>query len=276
VPLVTDVVVGRGVSIRYGDAVAVAESDFGIPAGKVTALIGPNGSGKSTLLGAIAGLIAPATGTLTVLGHPAGAERRRIAYVLQSTKVNDAMPVTVAELVAMGRYAALGPFGRFTPSDRAVVKAAMARMDVTGLANRHLSELSGGQRQRVFVAQGLAQEHDLLLLDEPLTGLDIVSAETIDAVIHEEQAAGRTVLLTTHDLTSAQVSDHVLLMGGRIVASGPPSSVLTGDNLVAAYGSALMHIEEGRMFLDDPAHISAAARHVHIDRATGTHHHDEP
>jgi manganese transport system ATP-binding protein len=151
----------------------------------------------------------------------------------------------------------------------------MERMDLVEVAHRHLAELSGGQRQRVFVAQGLAQDHDLLLLDEPLTGLDIVSAETIDSVIHEEQAAGRTVVLTTHDLTSAQVSDHVLLMGGRVVASGAPAEVLTGEHLIAAYGAALMHIGEGRVFLDDPAHIAAASRHIHIDRSAGTHHHEE-
>ena len=190
-------VVATGVSFRYGETVALAESSFTIPEGAVTTLIGPNGSGKSTLLHAIAGLITPVAGSIDVVGD------RKIAYVLQATKVNEALPVTVREVVTMGRYATVGAHRRLTHADRAAVDSAIERMGIADLANRHLRELSGGQRQRVFVAQGIAQEHDLLLLDEPLTGLDLVSAKAIDDVLHEEQASGRTVVLTSHDLNEA-------------------------------------------------------------------------
>jgi iron complex transport system ATP-binding protein len=258
-------VVARGVEFRYGDRVAISASDFSVPVGKITAVIGPNGSGKSTLLNLIAGLSEPDRGSIQAFGAAPGEVRRRIAYVLQSARVNEMMHVTVREVVAMGRYAALGVFGRFTGEDRAAIDAALDRMGIADLGPRHLHELSGGQRQRVFVAQGLAQDRDMLLLDEPLTGLDIVSAETIDGVIHEEADQGRTVVLTTHDLAEASVSDHVVLLSGRVIASGPPRQVLTPDHLSAAYGAALLHAE-GVVFLDDPAHRPANPSHSHSNR----------
>jgi manganese transport system ATP-binding protein len=236
--------------LAYGSAVAVGRSSFTIPSGRATAVIGPNGSGKSTILHAIAGLLAPASGTIEVAARRNGS--RRIAYVVQSTKTSDALPVTVREVVTMGRYTA--GRRRLTGEDRARVDEAMERVGVTDLAARHLSDLSGGQRQRVFVAQGLAQDHDLLLLDEPLTGIDLPAARAIDRVIHDELARGCTIVLTTHDLSEASVADHVVLMAGRVVASGPPGEVLVPGHLAAAYGSALLHVEEGRVFFDDPAH----------------------
>ena len=247
----------QGVEFRYGDRIAIAASDFSVPSGNVTAVIGPNGSGKSTLLNGIAGLAEPVRGSITVLGESAGNMRRRIAYVFQSAKVNETMHVTVREVVAMGRYSSKGVFGRLDAEDRSRVEAALERMEIAELGARDLHELSGGQRQRVFVAQGLAQDRDVLLLDEPLTGLDIVSAEAIDHVIHQEAAEGRTVVLTTHDLAEASAADHVVLLSGRVVASGSPARVLTHVHLSEAYGAALLHAD-GMVFLDDPAHRPAA------------------
>ncbi len=134
------------------------------------------------------------------------------------------------------------------------------------IAGKRLHDLSGGQRQRVFVAQGLAQDHDLLLLDEPLTGIDLPTAQAIDEVIHDELAQGCTVVMTTHDLSEARVADHVLLLSGRVVASGAPDEVLTSDYLAAAYGPSLLHIEKDRIFIDDPAHQHVPGRHVHLER----------
>jgi manganese transport system ATP-binding protein len=238
--------------LGYGSHVALDRSTFTVPVRQVTAVIGPNGSGKSTLLNAIAGLLDPMAGRLDVRARSNGS--RRIAYVLQTTKVNESLPVSVREVVTMGRYAAAGGYRRLTGEDRAAVDAVMERTGITGIANWALSELSGGQRQRVFVAQGLAQDHDLLLLDEPLTGIDLPTAQAIDHVIHDERGRGCTVILTTHDLSEARVADNVLLLGGRVVASGPPDEVLTAEHLAAAYGSSLLHIDEGRVFLDDHAH----------------------
>jgi manganese transport system ATP-binding protein len=252
--LAPSAVVGTDLVLGYGGNVAVRKSSFTIPSGSVTAVIGPNGSGKTTLLSAIAGLIEPMAGRLDV---PCRADdRHRISYVLQTTKVNDALPISVREVVTMGRYA--GGSRRLRPEDRLAVDEAMDRAGVTGFAHRHLHDLSGGQRQRVFVAQGLAQDHDLLLLDEPLTGIDHPTAQAIDAVIHDERARGCTIVLTTHDLSEARVADHVVLVGGEIVASGPPLAVLTAANLSTAYGSALLHLEPGEVFFDDPAHQVSA------------------
>lgn len=264
-PVENPAVVATGVTYRYGARTAIAASSFEIPERAITTIIGPNGSGKSTALNGIAGVGTPTAGSIRVL--PIDGRTRRISYVLQTTKVNESLPITVREVVTMGRYPSTGPYGWLKESDRRAVRVAMDRMEIADLAERHLTELSGGQRQRVFVAQGLAQDHDMLLLDETLTGLDITSAHAIDDVIHEELRHGCTIVLTTHDLTAAQVADHVVLMSGRVVASGPPDEVLTEANLRDAYGPSFLHVEGTRIFLDDPAHRPTSAPHEHQDRS---------
>lgn len=245
---------GRDVVLAYGNYVAVDTSSFDLPAQAVIAIIGPNGSGKSTLLHALGGVIEPRSGSLEVFAAPDAG--RRISYVMQSINYPEGTPITVRETVAMGRYAQRGWFGRMTREDRALIDEAMERVEVTDLAKRHLSELSGGQRQRVYVAQGLAQGHDVLLLDEPLTGLDLVSARAIDRIIHDERAHGHTVALTTHDLEEARAADYVVLMNGRVLAAGTPEEVLTRRNLAIAYdlGALHDHGEELPEFLDHEAH----------------------
>jgi len=260
----TPAVVATGLELGYGKQIAVAASTFDIPAGAISVLIGPNGSGKSTVLNAIAGLIEPRAGMIEV--QRIGGMTRRVAYVLQTTTVNDALPVTVGEVVAMGRYADKGPLRRLDGEDRSTVAGVMDRLAIADLANRHLTELSGGQRQRVFIAQGLAQDHDILLLDEPISGLDLPSARAIDDVIHDEHARGCTVVMTTHDLAEARVADHVILLSGRVIASGPPGDVLTAANLGEAYGSSLLHVDGDQLFIDDPHHHPATTRHEHRER----------
>lgn len=262
-------IIGTDLVVAYGQTTAIARSNFTIPAGSVTAIIGPNGSGKSTLLNAIAGLIEPAGGSIEVL--PLGGAPRRLSYVLQTTSVNEALPVSVREVVTMGRYASAGPYRRLTQVDHDAIEEAIHRMGIADIASRHLHDLSGGQRQRAFVAQGLAQPHNILLLDEPLTGIDLTTAQAIDAVLHDETERGCTILLTTHDLSEAQFSDHVVLISGRVVASGPPDDVLTADNLVAAYGPALLHVDDGgQLFVDDPHHSHLPGRHSHRERVIHT------
>lgn len=248
--------VARGVVVAYDGTVAVQESDFVVPSGSVTSVIGPNGSGKSTVLNAIAGLVPPRSGSIEVLGGGPDDRHDRVAYVLQATRMNERLPVTVREVVAMGRYARRGMFHRLSRDDRVAVDETMERLRIAELAHRHLRELSGGQRQRVFVAQGLVQRADLLLLDEPLTGLDIPSHERIDEVIEEERERGATLVMTTHDVAEAGRSDHVLLMGGRVLREGPPDEVLTDEALTEAYGAQLLHVYEP-MVVDDPHHVPA-------------------
>lgn len=263
--LTSPAVSGRAVVLAYGDTVALAESDFDFPDGAVTALIGPNGSGKSSLLSAVTGLLQPVAGTISVLGVKPEEARRRVALVPQSTKVNDSLPVTVREVVAMGRYASLGRLVRFGNADRQAVDDALGRLDLELLARRHVRELSGGQRQRVFVAQGLAQRRDLLLLDEPTTGLDVVSSQVIREVIADETQQGRPVAFTTHDFGEAQEADHVVLLANRVVAEGAPRKVFTSEHLAVAYGFDAAQLT-GHVHFDDAAHRPVGDRHIHGER----------
>lgn len=254
-------IVADDVLLTYDDHVALRDATFTIPTGATTAVIGPNGSGKTTLLRAIIGLLQPRRGALQVLGAPAGRRRRAVAYVMQSNRVNEAVPLTVTEVVRMGRYAQRGLVGRFTSEDHEAVDEAMDRMGISDLARRHLRELSGGQRQRVFVAQGLAQDGELLLLDEPVTGLDLVSQERIERLLEDETSRGHTVVLTTHDVVTAAAADHVLLLATHVVAAGPPDEVLTEEHLGHAYSGTAFRTAEGTLVIGDP--------HVHGAHVTG-------
>jgi manganese transport system ATP-binding protein len=249
----TAAVQADGLTLAHGAHIAVRDATFAIPQGRTTAMIGPNGSGKSTLLHAIAGLHEPKEGTIEVLGHAPG-DRAAVAYVPQHLHANDQLPISAREVVTMGRYVHRGALGRVGPDDREAVDRAMERLRVTDLARRQLRELSGGQRQRVLVAQALAQEATLLLLDEPLTGLDPPSQERILEVMGEEQAAGHTVVASTHAMADAARADHLILLAGRVVASGSPDDVLTEPNLVEAYGELVVRFGERGLLLDDTAH----------------------
>ncbi len=244
-------VTATDLELGYGPRLVLGAASFTVPEGAVTALIGPNGAGKSTVLNAVAGLLAPRSGRLDV---PAQRRRGGVAYVLQATHANEHLPLTVRETVTMGRYATAGPFRRLRADDRSAVDAAMEAVAITDLVRRPLRELSGGQRQRAFVAQGLAQGADVLLLDEPATGLDVVSRQHILDAIAKERAAGRAVMVSTHDLGDAAAADHLLLLAGRVVASGTPADVLTEANLAAAYGGHLLRVGEQTLILDDHPH----------------------
>lgn len=244
----------RDLVLTRGGNRVLATSDLDLPAGSVTALIGPNGSGKSSLLDAIAGLLVPATGTLEVLGGDAHSARPRIAYVLQATRVNEALPLTVAEVVGMARYQGRGLVRRLTPEDRDRIDYAVESLGLGDLSRRHLHELSGGQRQRVLVAQGLAQDADLILLDEPLSGLDLTSSERILQSFRAEVDRGRTVVLATHDLGEAERAQHVVLLAGRVAAAGPPSEVITPTHLADAYGARVVRVGDDQVLFDEHAH----------------------
>jgi manganese transport system ATP-binding protein len=240
--------------VARGGRIVLGVDQLDVPAAAVTVLIGPNGSGKSTLLHVVAGLLAPAAGRVAVLGAAPVDSRRRVAYVLQAVAVTEHLPVTVREVVTMGRYAHRGALGRLRAVDRSAVDDALERLELGDLARRHIGELSGGQRQRALVAQALAQEAEVLLLDEPVTGLDLASVHRIRAVIGEERDAGRAVLVATHDLEDAARADHVVLLAGRVVAAGPPSAVLTRRAFAEAYAGRLLRLEGETLFLDEGAH----------------------
>lgn len=217
-----------------------------VPGGSSLAVIGPNGSGKSTLLGVLAGTIEPSSGSAVVSG-PAP------ALVLQSTDVDKSVPITVRDTVALGRYSTLGLFRRFSAVDRDAVDQAMRRLEVSDLAARQVHELSGGQRQRAFVAQGIAQETDVLMLDEPITGLDMASRQVILELIDDEVADGRAVVVTTHNLDEARRCDRVLLLDTEAIAFGTPEEVLTEVHLRRAFGGRFIRVGD-EFILDDPHH----------------------
>jgi len=247
--------------LAFGDHVAIQSATFTLPRGRVSAIIGPNGSGKTTLLRAISGTLEPRSGSLEVLGQPAVRRARDVAHVMQATKVNETMPLTVAEVVRMGRFPARGALARLQESDHEAVAEALERMDIADLARVQLRDLSGGQQQRVFVAQGLAQQAELLLLDEPITGLDLTSQQRIEQALADETAAGHTVIATTHDVRAAGRADHVLLLATHVVASGPPDDVLTEEHLGHAYGGPAFRTPDGSLVITDP--------HVHGTQITG-------
>jgi manganese transport system ATP-binding protein len=238
-------------SVRYGDALALERVTAEIPAGSSVAVIGPNGSGKSTLLKAIAGIVRPASGVVDV-------GSQTVAMVLQSTEVDPHVPLSVRDTVTMARYPSVGLFGRLSGRDRAAVTDAIRRLGLDDLADRQIHRLSGGQRQRAFVAQGLAQEADVLLLDEPLTGLDVVSRSLIGDALHRISEAGATTILTTHSFGEAEECDLVLLLATRSIAFGPPEAVLVESNLRRAFGGRFVRVGE-ILVVDDPHHDHAQA-----------------
>ena len=256
------------VSAGYGDRVALADVTFSVPTGSLLAVIGPNGAGKSTLLKTIAGLLRPFSGTVEVLGGPPGQEARRIAYVPQAEVVDWGFPVTVGDVVMMGRVPLIG-IGRVPGSaDRAAVREALETIGMAGAVDRQIGSLSGGQRRRVFLARALAARPDLDLLDEPVTGVDATTQEDLMNVLEDEARAGRTVVATTHDLACAAQRFHqAAFVNGRIVATGPANIVLDPDLLAATYGGHVIVLPAGdRTVIDDAHHHDEAPsgeRHFH-------------
>jgi ABC-type Mn2+/Zn2+ transport system ATPase subunit len=261
------VIVDR-VAAGYGRNPALTDVSLAVPAGSLLAVIGPNGAGKSTLLKLIAGLIKPTAGQLTVLGGPPGAAARSVAYLPQAEAVDWEFPVTVGEVVMMGRYAKLG-FGR-SPGrhDHHAVGDALATVGMHDALDRQIGALSGGQRRRVFLARALAAEPDLYLLDEPVTGVDIRTQEDLMDILEAEARAGKTVIATTHDLICAAQRFHeAALLNGRLVAHGPADLVLDQRLLAETYGGHVLVLpdEGGRLVIDDAHHHDEAPgeRHYH-------------
>lgn len=204
----------RGVSLR-------------IPCGTSTALVGPNGSGKSTLLKAVAGLLPVASGVVRVHGNPVGACHHRVAYLPQRGEIDWAFPISVERLVLTGRYVHLGWLRRPGRADRDVARAALDRLGLTPLAGRQIGKLSGGQQQRALLARALAQEADLLLLDEPFNAVDARTRETIYEAIGSLRGQGKTLVVATHDLSrlAGAFDATVRLHGGELV---PPPAAAPG------------------------------------------------
>ncbi len=228
-----------GLTVRYNGHAALDNVTFDLQVGEQVAVVGPNGAGKSTLLKAIAGVLKPVAGAVTVYGHSPGGHIC-IAYVPQRTAVDWRFPVTVHDVVLMGRIGKLGLFRHPGKRDLAYVRECLDVVGLADLANRQIGELSGGQQQRMFIARALAQEAELMLMDEPLTGLDVPSQEGLFQLLHDLRARHVTIMLSTHDLDQAvQYFDRVMLLNRRLLGFGKATEVFTPEQLMAAYGGHL-------------------------------------
>ncbi|MBP2404540.1 ABC transporter ATP-binding protein [Streptomyces syringium] len=232
----------RGLTLAYEDRTVVDTLDLDVPDGEVTVVVGPNACGKSTLLRALGRLLKPKGGSVLLDGEElARIPTRRIAQSLGLLPQTPVAPeaITVADLVARGRQPHQRWWQQWSETDERAVTDAMARTDVSALAERAVDELSGGQRQRVWIAMALAQETDLLLLDEPTTYLDIAhQVEVLDLVRQLNHERGRTVVAVLHDLNqAARYADHLVAMkAGRVIARGRPSEIVTTELVREVFG----------------------------------------
>lgn len=244
----------EGVNLRYNGVVALQDVTFSLQTGRLVAVVGPNGAGKTTLFKIIAGMEKPDAGAVRVFGHRPGGHVC-IAYVPQRSQVDWSFPVTVTEVVMMGRIRKIGLFRWPSRRDWSFVRQALARVGLTELGERQIGELSGGQQQRVFLAQALAQEAEIILFDEPFSGLDLPSEEAIFATLQELRQKGVAILVATHDLNlAAERFDQVVLLNRRVIAIGVPKDVLQKAHLLEAYSSHVHELpeEDGTMILAEP------------------------
>jgi len=252
----------RDLTVAYDARPVLRSVSFTLEAGQMLAVVGPNGAGKSTMLKAMLGLITPDYGTVTAFGRPIDEVRPRIAYVPQTETVDWDFPVTVADVVLMGRYATKKWFGRPGAKDHQLAAEALERVGMSKFSKRHIRQLSGGQQRRVFLARALCQGADLLLLDEPFAGVDAATEKAIFNLIDQMADEGRSLLVVNHDLSILERFDRVMLLNQRVVAFGKPEDVVNNENLRATYG--------GRLSLLDEADTTLAQRRNERDHLART------
>ncbi len=245
------------VTVTYRNGLtALRAASFTIPKGTITALVGVNGAGKSTLFKAIMGFVPLAAGEISVLGMSVrqALKRNLIAYVPQAEEVDWNFPVLVEDVVMMGRYGHMNFLRIPSRKDHEMVADALARVGMSDFRKRQIGELSGGQRKRVFLARALAQEGQVILLDEPFTGVDVTTEEQIIALMRDLRAEGRVMLVSTHNLGSVpDFCDRTIFVKGTVIASGPTEDTFTEENLKTAFGGALRHFVLGGADLHDDA-----------------------
>lgn len=227
----------HGLTVTYGRLTALADIELVFQPGTVVGVIGPNGGGKSTLLKAIAGVVKPRYGELLYGGQRLDRHTAHIAYVPQADEVNWDFPLSARDVVLMGCYPAVGWLRRPGAAEHRRVDAALERLGLGALADRHISQFSGGQQQRIFLARALVQEPHIVLLDEPLTGVDVANRGVLHAMLREWAEAGCIVLMATHDLEEVRSTcDALLCLNRRLVAYGPTATTFTAKTLRATFG----------------------------------------
>jgi ABC-type Mn2+/Zn2+ transport system ATPase subunit len=232
-------------SVAYDRKRVLSNIFLEIEEGHRYGILGPNGSGKSTLLKAILGLIEDYTGSVEVLGQDVRKVRQQVVYVPQRSEIDFTFPATVRDVVLMGRYPHKKVFQRMNKEDHRLADEALEELDIADLQNRQIGELSGGQQQRTFLARAMAQQAEILLLDEPFVGVDIPTEEKIIAVLRRLSEAGKTLLVVHHDLQAVpEYFDHVILLNQRLIAQGPTEEVFTPDMLKQAFGGQLALLQQ--------------------------------
>ncbi len=250
------VVAVEGVWAGYGNRAALQEIDFEVPRAKIVGLVGPNGSGKSTLIKVILGTHKVWRGRVQILGQDSRFVRKAVGYTPQIEQVDWEFPVTVREVVAMGRFGRLGPLRWPSAKDKDIVQKCLERVRLADLANRQIGELSGGQQRRALIARALAQEPDVLLLDEPMAGLDATIQHELLALFEDLRDEGKTLIIATHDLSCVSCCfDLALLLNRRKIAYGEPAKVFTKELLDQVFESHLISLPiEGTFYLDHYGH----------------------
>ncbi len=232
-------------SVNYDKTSVLWDLTFEIPEGVLVAIVGPNGAGKSTLLKTSLGLIQPISGQISYFGKPLKKVRRRVAYVPQRESVDWDFPITVFDLVLMGRYGRIGLLKRPSRKDRQDVERYLTMVGLESFAHRQINQLSGGQQQRAFLARALIQEADLYLMDEPFTGIDVSSTQVIISILKTLRDQGKTLLVVHHDLTSVEeIFDWVLLLNMCLVGCGSVQSVFTPEMIQKTYGKETFLLDE--------------------------------
>lgn len=240
-----------GLTVSYHQKPVLRQVSVAVPVAEMVTIIGPNGAGKSTLLKAILGLLPIDSGAIHVLGKPVDSIRRQIAYVPQTDGADWDFPVTVREVVLMGRYREMGLFGRPGRRDRELVAQALETVGMTDFADRHIRQLSGGQQQRIFLARALAQQAQVLLLDEPFAGVDARTEEAIFQLMDTFSADGKTLIVVNHNLQILDRFDAVLMLNQRVVAYGPASETVSEDNLRRLYGGRMSFVDEAEQAIQE-------------------------
>ena len=241
----------RNITVAYGSRLALESVTLSISHGAQVAVVGPNGAGKSTMFKAMVGLLPLQGGEMLIHGQPPSRYQHSVAYVPQREEVDWRFPVTVFDVVAMGRYGRGRWLKRLSARDRQVVQESLERLDIGGLADRPIGELSGGEQQRVFLARALAQEPHVLLLDEPFTGVDMATREATLDLLSALRARSVTVLVSTHDLDlAAERFDQLVLLNGRLISAGTPREVFTEEHLQAAFGGQMVIVDGKAIVVD--------------------------
>ena len=242
-------IAASSVTVTYRNGhTALHNANFNIPSGTITGLVGVNGAGKSTLFKAIMGFVPISSGKIRILGLPVkeALSQNIVSYVPQSEEVDWDFPILVEDVVLMGRYGKMGFFRTPKRVDRDAVTNALIRVNMTDYRKRQIGELSGGQRKRVFLARALAQDGKVILLDEPFTGIDVKTEETIIKLLREMRDEGRVVVVSTHNLGSVpEFCDHTVLVKQTVLAFGPTKTTFTQENLELAFGGVLRHFVLG-------------------------------